>query len=270
MVAAAPLPLCRGRTGPACPPPPRAPRAGLRGLRARHQGDACPGVRVPGPGRAGRGPRARDDLRPGPAGRARRLAFPAERVMPPLAGQRLPDAADTEAALIARAQAGDIGAYERLSGAYADRLFMLLLRLLGDRSEAEDVAQEVMLRAWRAIPRFRGQSSYFTWLYRIAVNEANRALEKRARRPPTTPIGADDPSRQAENRELRRALGRALAELPPALRTAIVLRDVEGLSTQEAAEIAGISQAAFKTRLHQARLRVRVAIGDQALVTAGG
>ena len=79
-----------------------------------------------------------------------------------------------------------------------------------------------------------------------------------------------DPSRQAENSELRRALGPALAELPLSLRTALVLRDVVGLSTQEAAEIAGISQAAFKSRLHQARLRVRVADGDQALVTAGG
>jgi RNA polymerase sigma-70 factor, ECF subfamily len=200
--------------------------------------------------------------------------------MPPLAGQRVPDAAGTEAGLIARAQAGDVGAFERLSGAYADRLFMLLLRLLGDRSEAEDVAQEVMLRAWRAIARFRGQSSYFTWLYRIAVNEANRALEKRARRPVSAPIGADelqlpapasdDPARQAEISELRRALARALAELPPPLRTAIVLRDVEGLSTQEAAEIAGVSQAAFKSRLHQARLRARAAIGDEALVTTGG
>lgn len=81
---------------------------------------------------------------------------------------------------------------------------------------------------------------------------------------------AQDPSRQAENSELRLALGRALADLPPALRTAIVLRDVEGLSTQEAAEIAGVGQAAFKSRLHQARLRVRAAIGDEALVTAGG
>jgi len=78
-----------------------------------------------------------------------------------------------------------------------------------------------------------------------------------------------DPSRQAENNELREALARALAELPSALRTAIVLRDVEGLSTQEAAEIAGIGQAAFKSRLHQARLRVRAAIGDQALVPTG-
>jgi RNA polymerase sigma-70 factor (ECF subfamily) len=200
--------------------------------------------------------------------------------MPPLAGQHAPDPADTEASLLARAQAGDVSAFERLSGQYADRLFMLLLRLLGDRDEAADVAQEVMLRAWQGIARFRGQSSYFTWLYRIAVNEANRALEKRGRRPAGVPIGADelqlptspadDPSRQAENSELRRALGRALAELLPALRTAIVLRDVEGLSTQEAAEIAGVSQAAFKSRLHQARLRVRAAIGDETLISTGG
>jgi RNA polymerase sigma-70 factor, ECF subfamily len=188
--------------------------------------------------------------------------------------------AATEASLIARAQAGDVAAFEQLSSTYADRLFMLLLRLLGDRGEAEDVAQEVMLRAWQGISRFQGRSSYFTWLYRIAVNEANRALEKRAHRPAGVPIGerelqlpaspADDPVRQAEANELRVALGRAIADLPPPLRVAIVLRDVEGLSTQEAAEIAGIGQAAFKSRLHQARLRVRVAIGDDALVTAGG
>jgi RNA polymerase sigma-70 factor (ECF subfamily) len=200
--------------------------------------------------------------------------------MPPLAGQRPPEPAGTEASLIARAQAGDVAAFERLSSAYADRLFMLLLRLLGDRAEAEDVAQEVMLRAWQGITRFRGQSSYFTWLYRIAVNEAKRAMEKRGRRPAGVSIGADelqlpdspllDPSRQAENNELRQALARALAGLPPDLRMAIVLRDVEGLSTQEAAQIVGISQAAFKSRLHQARLRVRAAIGDRALASSGG
>ena len=200
--------------------------------------------------------------------------------MRPPDGRRAPDLADTEASLLARAQAGDVAAFERLSGRYADRLFMLLLRLLGDRAEAEDVAQEVMLRAWQGITRFRGQSSYFTWLYRIAVNEANRALEKRSRRPAGVPIGdrelqlptspADDPFRQAEASELRVALGRAIAELPPPLRIAIVLRDVEGLSTQEAAAIAGIGQAAFKSRLHHARQRVRAAVGDEALVTAGG
>jgi len=195
-------------------------------------------------------------------------------------GPRADGLAETEASLLARAQAGDVAAFERLSSAYADRLFMLLLRLLGDRAEAEDVAQEVMLRAWQGITRFRGQSSYFTWLYRIAVNEANRALEKRARHPAGVTLGADelqlpapgalDPSRQAENSELRRALVRALADLPPPLRTALVLRDVEGLSTQEAAEIAGVGEAAFKSRLHQARLRVRAAIGDEALASTGG
>ena len=101
--------------------------------------------------------------------------------MPPSAGPLVPDPAETEASLLARAQAGDVSAFERLSGAYTDRLYMLLLRLLGDRGEAEDVAQEVMLRAWQGIARFHGHSSYFTWLYRIAVNEASRALEKKAR-----------------------------------------------------------------------------------------
>jgi RNA polymerase sigma-70 factor, ECF subfamily len=193
---------------------------------------------------------------------------------------RRPAAAETEASLLTRARAGDAAAFEQLAGAHADRLFAVLLRLLGDRSEAEDVAQEVMLRAWQGIARFEGRSDFFTWLYRIAVNEANRSLEKRSRRSASVSIDAEvsqlpasrqeEPPRQAENRELRTALDRALADLPPPQRTAIVLRDVEGLSTREAAEIAGVSEAAFKSRLHHARLRVRAAIGDEALITAGG
>src|SRR5260221_14761224 len=163
--------------------------------------------------------------------------------MPQLRG---PGILDTETRLVARAQAGDTGAFEQLVGAHADRLFMLLLRLLGDRGEAEDVAQEVMLRAWRAIGSFQGRSSYFTWLYRIAVNEANRALERRARRPASVPIGpdtpqlpaasSDEPADRAANRELPAAPVRAMDELPPDLRIPVVLRDVEGLSTQDAAD----------------------------------
>jgi RNA polymerase sigma-70 factor (ECF subfamily) len=189
------------------------------------------------------------------------------------------DILDTETGLVARAQAGDMDAFEQLAGAHADRLFAVLLRLLGNRSEAEDVAQEVMLRAWRGIGRFHGHSLFFTWLYRIAINEANRSLEKSSRRPISVSIDAevlqvpadaqDDPSRRLEQTELRQALSKALAELPLDYRTAIVLRDVEGLSTEQAAEIAGVGQAAFKSRLHQARLRVRAAIGDQALIDAG-
>jgi RNA polymerase sigma-70 factor, ECF subfamily len=182
----------------------------------------------------------------------------------------------TEASLLARARAGDVAAFELLAGAHADRLFAVLLRLLGDRAEAEDVAQEVMLRAWRGIGRFRGGSSFFTWLYRIAVNEASRSLGRRSRRPATGSADAavslpapaeQQPEQQAERAELRRAVSAALAGLTPAQRTAVVLRDIEGLPTSAAAEIAGVSQAAFKSRLHEARLKLRAAIGDQALLS---
>jgi len=199
--------------------------------------------------------------------------------MPQPGRPRGPDILDTETRLVARARAGDMNAFEQLAGAHADRLFAVLLRLLGNRSEAEDVAQEVMLRAWRGIGRFHGQSLFFTWLYRIAINEANRSLEKSSRRPVSVSIDAevlqvpaaarDEPSRRLEQTELRDALSKALAGLPPDYRTAIVLRDVEGLSTQQAAQITGVSQAAFKSRLHQARLKVRAAIGDEALTGTG-
>jgi RNA polymerase sigma-70 factor (ECF subfamily) len=194
------------------------------------------------------------------------------------ASQRGPDVMDTEAGLVARARAGDVDAFEQLAGAHADRLFAVLLRMLGDRAEAEDVAQEVMLRAWRGIGRFHGQSLFFTWLYRIAVNEASRCLEKTSRRPASVSIDADavqvpaaaqdQPSWRLEQAELRKALRQALAGLLPDHRVAIVLRDVEGLSTQEASQIAGCSLAAFKSRLHQARLQVRAVIGDDALIDA--
>ena len=197
--------------------------------------------------------------------------------MPQLPGGDDLDA--TETSLVARAQAGDMYAFEQLASAHADRLFAVLLRLLGDRAEAEDVAQEVLLRAWRAISRFHGRSLFFTWLYRIAVNEANRSLVKNTRRPMTVPLDegvlgvpapVGEPSRRVEQLELREALDKALRELPSTDRTAIVLRDIEGLSTRDAAEITGVGEAAFKSRLHRARLKVRAALGDDALIKAGG
>jgi RNA polymerase sigma-70 factor (ECF subfamily) len=190
-----------------------------------------------------------------------------------------PAGPETEAELIARAQAGDMDAFADLVMAHADRLFAVLLRMTGSRDEAGDLAQEVLLRAWRGIGGFRGGSSFFTWLYRIAMNEATRSRQRAARRPPSVPIGEpgtsaldvpaparDEPGAQAEQRELRDALARALASLPSGYRAAIVLRDIEGLSTREAAEITGVSEAAFKSRLHQARLKVRAAVGDAALL----
>jgi RNA polymerase sigma-70 factor (ECF subfamily) len=195
---------------------------------------------------------------------------------PPLRTRRPTDTPESE--LISRARDGDVAAFEQLTDAHADRLYSTVLRLIGNRSDAEDVVQETLLRAWRGIGRFQGRSMYFTWLYRIAINEANRALEKRSRRgmsvtiedeglQPPTPQ-RKSPAEQAEQRELRSALDRAIADLAPVHRTALVLRDVEGLSTCEAAEIVDIGEAAFKSRLHQARLKVRTALGDETLIAA--
>lgn len=182
----------------------------------------------------------------------------------------------TEKGLVALAQAGDVDAFERLASAHTDHLFTVVLRLVGDRGEAEDVVQEALLRAWRGIGQFHGRSMFFTWLYRIAVNEANRALEKRSRRGRSVDVDDEsvvlpaparqEPARQAEQHELHAALDRAIGDLAAPYRTALVLRDIEGLSTREAAEIVGVGEPAFKSRLHQARLTVRAALGDETLV----
>jgi RNA polymerase sigma-70 factor, ECF subfamily len=185
-----------------------------------------------------------------------------------------------ERELIGRAQAGDLGAFEALAEVHADRLYVVALRLLGDGGEAEDVLQETLLRAWRGIRRFEGRAMVFTWLYRIAVNECNRALERRQRRRANVPVDdqalevpaplRDGPASQAELRELREALRVAISQLSVPCRTALVLRDIEGLSTREAADIVGVGEAAFKSRLHQARLSVRALVGDAALVASAG
>jgi RNA polymerase sigma-70 factor (ECF subfamily) len=180
--------------------------------------------------------------------------------------------------LVRCAQAGKVAAFEQLAGEHTDRLYAVVVRLVADRTEAEDVVQESLLRAWRGIGRFQGHSMFYTWLYRIAVNESNRALERRLRPGLAIPFDEesvqipapahDGPASQAEQEEFRHGLDTAIASLAPPYRTALVLRDIEGLSTREAAKIAGVGEAAFKSRLHQARLKVRAALGDAALIAA--
>ncbi len=186
-----------------------------------------------------------------------------------------PGGEPTESETVSRAQSGDVAAFERLAGAHTDRLYVVVLRLTGDLGEAEDVLQETLLRAWRGIGRFQVRSLFSTWLYRIAVNEANRALEKRSRSGRPVPVddpavqlpapAGEEPAIRAEHRELHEALDAAIAALDPLYRAALILRDVEGLSTREAAEIAGVGESAFKSRLHQARLKVRALVGDEVL-----
>lgn len=172
--------------------------------------------------------------------------------------------------LLARAQAGDGAAFEALARAHGDRLFATILTLAGDRTDAEDILQETLLRAWRAIDRFERRADLATWLHRIAVNETNRALGHRTRRAEDLAVdhhAADiaanrsyEPGPRAEQDELRDALQHAIRDLPLTYRTALVLRDIEGLTTREAAAAAGIGERALKSRLHQARLRIRAAL----------
>jgi RNA polymerase sigma-70 factor, ECF subfamily len=173
-----------------------------------------------------------------------------------------------ERALIARARAGDERAFAQLVTEHSARVQGALQRFGLNPQEADEVAQEVFLRAWRGLARFEERSQFSTWLYRIAFNEAQRRL---ARRPPAAAhqpgdedaiaavpdaIGAG-PQALTLSREFEQMLERALAQLLADLRAAVVLRDLEGLSTEEAAAATGIRQAAFKSRLHRGRMQLR-------------
>jgi RNA polymerase sigma-70 factor (ECF subfamily) len=186
-----------------------------------------------------------------------------------------PLSVETEEALVERAVAGEREAFEELVRRHADRLYAVILRFLGDRHLAEEATQEAFLRAWRGISRFRGRSQFFTWLYRIGLNEAKRAA---MRQPPTAqvkslekesvpdaPDWSDAPEVRVGQGEIRAVLERAIRALPIEYRATIILRDVEGLSTKEAAEAMELGEAAFKSRLHRARLAVRRALEDYLL-----
>jgi len=173
----------------------------------------------------------------------------------------------SDESLVARAREGDMAAFEELVMRHADRLYMALRRFGLDEGEAQDVAQETFLRAWRSLARFEGRSAFFTWLYRIGFNEAQRRLGRRRPGEVSTAAGegaiedvADrtpGPAEDAEQAELRTILADALRELPLELRAAVVLRDVEGLSTREAASVLELGEAAFKSRLHRGRMALR-------------
>ncbi|HZO79342.1 MAG TPA: sigma-70 family RNA polymerase sigma factor [Solirubrobacteraceae bacterium] len=179
------------------------------------------------------------------------------------------DGASSEHELIRRARAGDQDAFAELVVAHADRVYGALRRFGLEPDAADEVAQEVFVRAWRGLARFEERSQFSTWLYRIAFNEAHRRLSRHS--PPRAGIDPDredpvvdlsespqlGPEAQALDREFQRTLERALGQLPADWRMAVTLRDVEGLSTQEAAEVAGIREAAFKSRLHRGRMRLR-------------
>lgn len=158
---------------------------------------------------------------------------------------------------IQRAQAGDPAAFDALYEAHAGRVFALCLRMTADERRAEELTQDVFVKAWRRLATFRGESAFGTWLHRVTVNTVLDDRRQRRRRPAQLSVlpddvfggagaGGGDPTR-------RLALERAVASLPDRARTAIVLHGIEGYSYEEVAELMGVALGTVKSHIHRAR-----------------
>lgn len=180
--------------------------------------------------------------------------------------------ANNESQLIRRAQAGDAQAFGDLVAAYQSFVYNLALRSLNDPLEAQDAAQEAFLRVWRALPQFRGESSFSTWLYRVAVNVCfNRrprmqrdlaaiSVDASIENGQDFPDDGDNPSRAIESSEQRAFLHQEVARLPDSYRMLISLRYVQELSYEEIAEILSMPMGTVKTGLHRAKNMLKSAL----------
>lgn len=166
-----------------------------------------------------------------------------------------------EKQLLERARAGDLDAFAELVRRVERRIRTVLYRLLDDERDVEEAVQDTFVQAWRSLDRFRGDAAPFTWLYRIAVNEA---LQRRRRKHlPTVElqeVHAEQTTRGSDASELRGFLVDTLRSLPDDYRDALVLRDLEGLSNEEVAAVLGLSVPAAKSRIHRARMQAREAL----------
>ncbi|MBV1906878.1 MAG: RNA polymerase sigma factor RpoE [Pseudomonadales bacterium] len=177
-------------------------------------------------------------------------------------------ATDTDQELVRRVQKGDKQAFDLLFSRYQYKIAALVSRFIRDAHEVEDVTQEAFIKAYRALPRFRGDSAFYTWLYRIAINTAKNYLVSRNRRPPATDIDAEEAEfmdggeslRQVENPqnelardELARVINQAIRELPADLRTAVTLREFEGLSYEQISEVMECPVGTVRSRIFRAR-----------------
>ena len=183
---------------------------------------------------------------------------------------------ETDKELVSRVKRGDRAAFDLLFGRYQHKILSLVARHVRDPQEAEDVAQEAFIKAFRALPRFRGESAFYTWLYRIAINTAHNHQMARSRRPPGVDIdvgdaqfmdGADrlieseSPDAAASRDELAEAIDQAIAALPDDLRSALALREFEGLSYEQIAAIMECPVGTVRSRIFRAREAVDRRIG---------
>jgi RNA polymerase sigma-70 factor (ECF subfamily) len=170
--------------------------------------------------------------------------------------------------LVERVQRGDKNAFNLLVKKYQHKVVNLVARYVNNPGDVPDVAQEAFIKAYRALPTFRGESAFYTWLYRIAVNTAKNYLTSQGRRPPSSDVDADEaefygggealqevatPENLALTDEIKRTVFAAIEALPEDLRTAITLRELEGLSYEEIAEIMDCPVGTVRSRIFRAR-----------------
>lgn len=175
---------------------------------------------------------------------------------------------DNDQLLVQRVQKGDKHAFDLLVLKHQHKVMSLISRYIYDMSEVQDVAQEVFIKAYRALPNFRGDSQFYTWLYRIAVNTAKNYLVSRGRRPPSQDVDVMDaehlgsanalsdvasPDRLMARDELKEVVFDAIDKLPDELRTAITLRELEGMSYDEISESMGCPIGTVRSRIFRAR-----------------
>jgi RNA polymerase sigma-70 factor (ECF subfamily) len=174
----------------------------------------------------------------------------------------------TDQALVERVQRGDKKAFDLLVIKYQQRLMKVLSRYVRDPSEVQDLAQEAFIKAYRALPNFRGDSAFYTWLYRIAINTAKNFMVAQGRRPPNADIDATEaetydgesalkdyasPERETLRDEIKETVFKAIDELPDDLKTAITLRELEGMSYEEIAEAMDCPIGTVRSRIFRAR-----------------
>lgn len=174
----------------------------------------------------------------------------------------------TDARLVERVQRGDKRAFDLLMGKYQHRIQVLVARYLRDPDDIQDVTQEAFVKAYRALPKFRAESQFYTWLYRIAINTAKNFLVARSRRPPASDVDSSEaeyysggealqeietPENRLAGDELQRVVFEAIEELPEDLRTAVTLREFDGLSYEDIAAVMDCPVGTVRSRIFRAR-----------------
>ncbi|MBU2884689.1 RNA polymerase sigma factor RpoE [Gilvimarinus agarilyticus] len=177
-------------------------------------------------------------------------------------------APDTDQQLVERVQKGDKRAFDLLVLKYQHKIFSIIGRYIRDHAEVQDVAQEAFIKAYRALAKFRGESAFYTWLYRIAINTAKNHLVSRSRRPPASDVEMEDaeyysgsdllkdmetPETSLMCDEIQREVDAAIRELPEDLRSAVTLREMEGLSYEDIAAIMDCPVGTVRSRIFRAR-----------------